>query len=175
MCVCLVSQSCLTILDATDCSHFFLQGIFPTRFPALQADSLPSEPPGKPRHLMWWYQNKEYSCCFIGSYTSVLGDCDVIINNRLCDQLILTLCCVTLGYYLTFLSPNFLIWNMRRIKDILQNCSFIQLGFAQCQLFNKYVCNTVLIFGAHYRSRAFVRNNTERSCVPFTSVPKGLP
>ena len=32
--------------------HFLLQGIFPTQIepksPALQADSLPSEPPGKP-------------------------------------------------------------------------------------------------------------------------------
>ena len=63
----LVAQSCLTLCDPVDCSlcpgnspdkktgvgsHSFLQGIFPTqeidpRSPTLQADSLPSEPPGK--------------------------------------------------------------------------------------------------------------------------------
>ena len=66
----LVAQSCLTLWDPMDCnapgsavlgdspgkntavgSHALLQGIFPTgiepRSPALQADALPSEPPGK--------------------------------------------------------------------------------------------------------------------------------
>ena len=70
MCMCivkvkaLVTQSCPTLCDPMDCGlpgssvhgilqntgvgcHFLLQGIKP-RFPALQADSLPSEPPGKP-------------------------------------------------------------------------------------------------------------------------------
>ena len=73
----LVTQLCPTLCDPLDCippgssihgnfqarvlewgaiaivgCNFFLQGIFPTqsepRSPALQADSLPSEPPGKP-------------------------------------------------------------------------------------------------------------------------------
>ena len=67
----LVAQSCPTLLDPVDCSppgssvhgdspgrntgvrcHAVLQGIFLTQesnpgLPALQADSLPSEPPGK--------------------------------------------------------------------------------------------------------------------------------
>ena len=72
---CSVAQSCLTLCNPTDRSplgsavhrdapgkhtgvgcHALLQGIFPTQglnpglgqSPALQADSLPSEPPGKP-------------------------------------------------------------------------------------------------------------------------------
>ena len=75
--MCLVAQSCLTLCDPMDCSppgssvcgdspgkktgvgcHALLQGIFPNpgiepRSPTLQADSLPSEPPGKPtkRHV----------------------------------------------------------------------------------------------------------------------------
>ena len=68
--LCLVAQLCLTLCDPMDSSlpdssvhgdspgkntgvsfHALLQGIFPgikPRSPALQADSLPSEPPGKP-------------------------------------------------------------------------------------------------------------------------------
>ena len=70
--LCLVTQSCLTLCDHMDCSppgsfvhgdspgenikvgcHALLQGNLPSpgikpRSPALQADSLPSEPPGKP-------------------------------------------------------------------------------------------------------------------------------
>ena len=57
-----VAQSCLTLCDPVDCrnspgqntgvgSLSLLQGIFPTQRsnpgPTLQADSLPSEPPGK--------------------------------------------------------------------------------------------------------------------------------
>ena len=166
MCVCLISPVWLFSIPRTVAISSSRRSSQPGF--ALQAGSLLSEPPGKPRHLKWWYQNKEYSCWFIGSYTSVLEDYDVIINNRLCDQLIMTflfICCLTLGYYLTCLSPSFFIWNMRQIINILQNCSFIQLVFAQCQLFNKYACSTVLIFGALCRSCAFVRNNTERSCV----------
>ena len=74
--ICLVTQSCLTLCDPVDCvaqqgpllhwdswgknigaSHYaLLQGIFPTqgsnepRFPTLQADSLLSEPRGKPEN-----------------------------------------------------------------------------------------------------------------------------
>ena len=45
-----VTQSCLTICDPMDCSN---PGDLPDpgtepRSPALQADALPSEPPGKP-------------------------------------------------------------------------------------------------------------------------------
>ena len=74
MCVCLAIQSCLTLYDLMDCSlpgssvhgnslgkntrmgcHALLQGIFPypgikPRSLALQVDSLPSEPPGKPKN-----------------------------------------------------------------------------------------------------------------------------
>ena len=70
--LCLVGQSCPTLCDPMDCSppgssvhgdspgkntgvgcHALLQGIFPTqglkpRSPALQVDSLPAEPQGKP-------------------------------------------------------------------------------------------------------------------------------
>ena len=70
----LVAQSCLTLCDPMDCSppgssvhgdslskntgvgcHALLQGIFPTegikpRSLALQADSLPDEPPEKPKN-----------------------------------------------------------------------------------------------------------------------------
>ena len=73
LCVCLVAQSCLTLYNPKDCSplgssvHGILQarivewvamsssrdlpnpGIKP-RSPALQEDSLPSEPPGKPKN-----------------------------------------------------------------------------------------------------------------------------
>ena len=73
--LCLVSQSCLTLCDPMDCNlpgfsahgdspgkstgvgcHLLLQGIFPTpgiepRSPTLQADGLPSEPPGKPKNI----------------------------------------------------------------------------------------------------------------------------
>ena len=76
---CLVAQSCLTLCNPMDCSlpgssvheyspgkntgmgcHALLQGIFPTpgiepSSPALQVDSLPSEPPGKPNTC----------CCFL--------------------------------------------------------------------------------------------------------------
>ena len=67
--LCLVAQSCLTLCHAMDCRppgssghgdspgkntgcHGFLQGNLPnpgikSRLPALQVDSLPSEPPGK--------------------------------------------------------------------------------------------------------------------------------
>ena len=64
--LCLVAQLCLSLCDPMDCSppgtsvlgdspgkytgvgcHALLQGIFPTQ----QADSLPSEPPGKPIYL----------------------------------------------------------------------------------------------------------------------------
>ena len=66
--LCLVTQSCPALCNAVDCSppgssvhgdppgkntgvgfHALLQGIFQPRSPALQMDSLPSEPPGKPR------------------------------------------------------------------------------------------------------------------------------
>ena len=75
--VCLVTEPCLTFCDLMDCSlpgssvhgdspgkntglgcHVLLQGIFPTqgsnpglqpRSPALQVDSLRTEPPGKPQ------------------------------------------------------------------------------------------------------------------------------
>ena len=74
--LCLVTQSCPTLCDPMDCSpsgsfvhgdspgkntgvgcHTLLQGIFPTqetesRSPALQADSLSFEPPGKPKDLI---------------------------------------------------------------------------------------------------------------------------
>ena len=71
----LVTQSCLTLCDPMDCSlpgssvhgdypgkntgvgcHALLQGIFPTQgldpgvLPALQVDSFPAEPPGKPKN-----------------------------------------------------------------------------------------------------------------------------
>ena len=72
-CVCLIAQSCLTLYDPMDCSlqgssvhgyspgkntgmgcHALLQGIFPTQRwnpgLTLQADSLLSEPPGKPKN-----------------------------------------------------------------------------------------------------------------------------
>ena len=72
VCVCFVAQSCLTLCDPMDCSppgssvdgdspgkntvvgcHALLQGNLPSpriepRAPTLQADSLLSEPPGKP-------------------------------------------------------------------------------------------------------------------------------
>ena len=72
--LCLVSQSCPTLCDLVDSSpsgssvhgdspgkktgvgcHALLQGIFPTQGwnpgpPALQVDSLPTEPPGKPKN-----------------------------------------------------------------------------------------------------------------------------
>ena len=72
--LCLVSQSCPTLCDLVDSSpsgssvhgdspgkktgvgcHALLQGIFPTQGwnpgpPALQVDSLPAEPQGKPKH-----------------------------------------------------------------------------------------------------------------------------
>ena len=74
MCVCLVTQSCPTLCNPMDCSppgssvhgifckitgvgcHFLLQGNLPdpgaeSGSPALQADSLLSEPPGKPISL----------------------------------------------------------------------------------------------------------------------------
>ena len=79
LCVCSVSQSCPILCDPMDCSqpgsfiygdspgkntgvgcHSLLQGTFlmqgsnwPTS-PALQADSLPFEPPGKPDHMIIW-------------------------------------------------------------------------------------------------------------------------
>ena len=73
--LCLVAQSCPTLCDLVDYSpsgssvhgdspgkktgegcHALLQGIFPTQEwnpgpPALQADSLPTEPPGKPKNI----------------------------------------------------------------------------------------------------------------------------
>ena len=72
--LCLVTQSCLTVCNPMDCSppgssvqgifpgkntgvglHALLQGNLPSlgiepRSPPLQADSLPSEPPGKPKN-----------------------------------------------------------------------------------------------------------------------------
>ena len=71
--LCLVTQACLTLWDPVACSlpgsaihgvspgkntgvgcHALLQGIFKprdrTRSPILQVDSLPSEPPGKPKN-----------------------------------------------------------------------------------------------------------------------------
>ena len=72
--LCLVTQSCPTLCDPMDCSppgssvhgdspgkstrvdcHALLQGNLPnpgikSRSPALQVDSLPSEPPGKPKN-----------------------------------------------------------------------------------------------------------------------------
>ena len=69
--LCLVAQSCPTVCNAMDCSlpgssfygnspgkntemgcHAAVQGIFliESRSPTLQADSLPSEPPGKPKN-----------------------------------------------------------------------------------------------------------------------------
>ena len=73
MCVCLVTRSCLTLCDSLDCSlpdssvyvdspnkntgvgchallHLPKPGIEP-RSPALQAVSLPVEPPGKPIYI----------------------------------------------------------------------------------------------------------------------------
>ena len=72
--LCLVTQSCPTLCKPVDCTppgssvlggssgkntvvgcHALLQGIFPTqriepRSPSFQANSLPSEPPGKPKN-----------------------------------------------------------------------------------------------------------------------------
>ena len=64
--VCLIAQSCPALCNPMACSlsyssvhrdspgkntgvgcHALPQGIFPTSSPALQVDSLPSEPPGK--------------------------------------------------------------------------------------------------------------------------------
>ena len=90
----LVTQSCLTLCDPMDCSlpgfsvHRILQarivewftvpspgdlpdpGIEP-RSPALQADSLPSEPPGKP---LWGVTctNKHRLSCFIFSWENTI-------------------------------------------------------------------------------------------------------
>ena len=74
--LCLVAQSCPTLCDTMDCSppgssvhgdspgkstgvgcHALLQGIFPSQGlnsgpPTLQADSLPSEPPEKPKMFL---------------------------------------------------------------------------------------------------------------------------
>ena len=52
-CMRLVAQLCLTLCNSMNCSlPGFSMGILQARFkprsPALQADSLPSEPPGKP-------------------------------------------------------------------------------------------------------------------------------
>ena len=77
-----VAQSCLTLCDPMDCrnspvqntgvgSLSLLQGIFPTQGSnpglTLQADSLPAEPPGKPKNtgvgslalLQWIFPNQE--------------------------------------------------------------------------------------------------------------------
>ena len=77
-----VAQSCLTLCDPVDCrnspgqntgvgSLSLLQGIFPTQRsnpgPTLQADSLPAEPPGKPKNtgvgslalLQWTFPTQE--------------------------------------------------------------------------------------------------------------------
>ena len=73
--LCLVTQSCLTHGDSMDCSppgssvhgdspgrntgvgyHVLLQGSSQPRSLTLQADSLPSEPPGEP----WWALHVEY-------------------------------------------------------------------------------------------------------------------
>ena len=75
------AQPCPTLCNPTDCSppgssvhgdspgkntgvgfHALLQGIYPTpgiepRPPALQVDSLPSEPPGKPLPAVWPWAN----------------------------------------------------------------------------------------------------------------------
>ena len=77
--VCLVAQSCPTLCNPMDCSlpgssvhedspgkntglgcHDLLQGNLPNpgikpRYPALQVDSLPSEPPGKPKNCWSGY------------------------------------------------------------------------------------------------------------------------
>ena len=69
MCVSLVAQLCPTLCNPMDCSppgssvhgdspgkntgvgcHALLHGTSQPRSPALQADSLPSEPPGKPKN-----------------------------------------------------------------------------------------------------------------------------
>ena len=79
----LLAQSCPTLCDSMDCSppdssvHGILQvrilewvafpppgdlpnsGIKP-RFPALQANSLPSEPPGKPVYIFMIFHNKAF-------------------------------------------------------------------------------------------------------------------
>ena len=81
--MCEVTQSCPTLCDPMDCSlpgfsvleifpgkntgvgcYFPLQGIFPTQGLNLghlhcQADSLPSEPPGKPQGQQFILINKE--------------------------------------------------------------------------------------------------------------------
>ena len=97
--LCLVAQSCPTLCDLMDCSltdssvhgdspdknigagcHTLLHGIFPTqgiepKSLALQADSLPSEPPGKP---MYGYT---FICPFIYWWTSGLPHLLAIVNS----------------------------------------------------------------------------------------------
>ena len=71
--VCLVAQLCLTLCDPVECSpcpppeDLPNPGIKP-RSPALWVDSLPSEPPGKPRSsqsCIWLYH--QWSGCHSGS------------------------------------------------------------------------------------------------------------
>ena len=50
--------------------HFLLQGIFPTQglspgSSALQADSLPTEPPGRPLDICLWVSYHERGCCVL--------------------------------------------------------------------------------------------------------------
>ena len=86
--LCLVAQLCLTFCDSMDCSPSdssvhgdssgkntrvgccaLLQGIFPTqgsnpRSPALQVDSLPSEPPGKSLYIYTHTHTHTHTCIY---------------------------------------------------------------------------------------------------------------
>ena len=82
-CMCLVAQSCLTVFYPRDCNPpgSFVHGEYPgkkmsglpcpppgnlpnleieLRSPTLQADSLPSEPPGKPHYLEFKFNLREW-------------------------------------------------------------------------------------------------------------------
>ena len=103
-------------------SRSLLQGIFPTRSLTLQADSLPSEPPGKPIYRYTCVKN--YCCC-----------CPV-------SQSCLTLCdpmdCSTPGLLVPHHLPEFAKVRVHFISDAIQPSHPLTLSFSSALNLSQY-------------------------------------
>ena len=113
----LVAQSCLTLCDHTTLlCPWNSPGIEP-RSPALQAHSLPSEPPGAAEGAggsLQWYNNPRWLLFF-----NEVPDFGQWLWQSWCFSTMLTLCSVLWEPLVTFWRGGFGLW----YKDLCQLCS----------------------------------------------------
>lgn len=81
---------------------------------------------------------------------SVLRDCAAVIKITACDWPILAFLlihCFAFGYHLNSSSSSFLIWHANNNTHLAELFSYLQQGFAQDQLLDKYLFNKLQSLG----------------------------